>query len=230
MKTVGLIGGMSWESSLTYYQRINQQIKQRKGGLHSAPLILYSVDFAHIAELQHNNDWQQLADYLASVGESLEKAGADALAICTNTMHKVAPQIANVVRIPLLHIGDALIAESRAREFSRLGLLGTAFTMEQGFLRDHLTAGGLSVLVPETAGRQDVHRVIYEELCQGIIRKESLSRYLQIIENLKAAGAEAIILGCTEIGLLVTAEDSALPVLDTALLHADSVADFILSE
>lgn len=230
MKTVGLIGGMSWESSLTYYQCINQQIKQRKGGLHSAPLILYSVDFAHIAELQHNNDWQKLADYLASVGESLEKAGADALAICTNTMHKVAPQIANVVRIPLLHIGDALIAESRAQGFSRLGLLGTAFTMEQGFLRDHLTAGGLSVLVPETTERQDVHRVIYEELCRGIIRKESLSRYLQIIENLKAAGAEAIILGCTEIGLLVTAEDSVLPVLDTALLHADSVADFILSE
>lgn len=230
MKTVGLIGGMSWESSLTYYQRINRQIKQRKGGLHSAPLILYSVDFAHIARLQHQNDWQQLAAYLASIGQSLETAGAQALVICTNTMHKVAPQVANVVRIPLLHIGDALITASRVQGYQRVGLLGTQFTMEQPFLREHLTAGGLTVLVPEQEERDEVHRVIYEELCQGIIREESLCRYQQIINNLKTAGAEAVILGCTEIGLLVGAENSSLPVLDTALLHADSVADFILSE
>lgn len=227
MKTVGLIGGMSWESSVTYYQQINRQVKRRKGGLHSAPLILYSVDFAHIAKLQHNNDWEQLANYLASIGKSLEGAGATALVICTNTMHKVAPQIASAVRIPLLHIGDALIGESRAKGYTQLGLLGTQFTMEQPFLREYLTQAGLSVMVPDPDERKEVHRVIYEELCQGVVRQQSLKCYQQIIDNLKDAGADAIILGCTEIGLLVSGDDSSLPVLDSALLHANSIADYI---
>lgn len=230
MKTVGLIGGMSWESSLTYYQRINSQVKLRKGGLHSAPLILYSVDFADIARLQHENDWEHMADYLAAIGQKLENAGAEALVICTNTMHKLAPQIASMVRIPLLHIGDAVINASRQQGVSRLGLLGTRFTMEQPFLRDYLTQAGLSVLVPSEPERDEIHRVIYEELCQGVIRPESLDFYLAAIDRLKQAGAEAVILGCTEIGLLVSPAQSPIPVLDTALLHADSVVDFMLAE
>lgn len=230
MKTVGLIGGMSWESSLIYYQRINSQVKLRKGGLHSAPLILYSVDFAEIARLQHENNWAAMGDYLADIGQKLEKAGAAALVICTNTMHKLAPQIANVVRIPLLHIGDAVVNASRQQGFQRLGLLGTRFTMEQPFLRDHLTQAGLSVLLPSEPDRAEIHRVIYEELCKGIIRPESLDFYLAAIGKLKQAGAEAVILGCTEIGLLVSPAQSPIPVLDTALLHADSVVDFMLAD
>ncbi|GGF68050.1 aspartate/glutamate racemase family protein [Alteromonas lipolytica] len=230
MKTVGLIGGMSWESSVLYYQQINRLVLQHKGGLHSAPLILHSVDFAEIARLQHADDWEQLGNYLADIAKGLEAAGASALAICTNTMHKVAPQIAKVVRIPLLHIGDAVLNACKKEGFLRVGLLGTQFTMEQPFLKDHLAQGGLEVLVPSPAERQEVHRVIYEELCRGIITDDSLQRYLAIIDNLRQQGAEAVVLGCTEIGLLVNADQSPLPVLDTTALHAQSVAAFMLAE
>lgn len=230
MKTLGLIGGMSWESSQIYYQHINRGVKNRRGGLHSAPLILHSVDFAAIAELQHKNDWSSLANMLADIGKRLETAGAQGLLICTNTMHKVAIDIAEVVQIPLLHIGDAVINSCRQQGFSRVGLLGTRFTMEQPFLRAHLEAGGLEVIVPEEEERTVVHKVIYEELCQGLINSQSKVAYQQVIGNLQLAGAQAVILGCTEIGLLIKPQDSVLPVLDTTVLHADMAVDFIVSE
>lgn len=229
MKTIGLIGGMSWESTALYYRLINQDIKQRCGGLHSAPLILHSVDFAGIAELQHNNDWQALSDALCSIAEKLEQAGAEALMICTNTMHKVAKDITNVVQIPVLHIGDAILAACNARSITKVGLLGTAFTMEQPFLRDYLSAGGLDVLVPDEYERQTVHNVIYEELCQGKVLDASRAQYQQIIESLKQHGAEAVILGCTEIGLLIAQRDVSIPALDTTELHAALAVDFIVS-
>jgi len=229
MKTIGLIGGMSWESSLAYYRIINEQVKRRCGGLHSARSLMYSVDFAEIETLQQQGRWDAAAMILADAARRLERGGADLLVVCTNTMHIVADAIADAVSIPLLHIADPTAEAVRAAGLRTVGLLGTRFTMEQAFYKGRLTEQhGLSVLVPEDTERETVHRVIYEELCQGIIQPEARAAYLRIMERLHAAGAEGIILGCTEIGLLIKAEDSRLPLFDTTRLHAEAAVAYAL--
>jgi aspartate racemase len=222
MKTLGLIGGMSWESTAEYYRLLNELTRDRLGGLHSAQLVLHSVDFAEIEQLQAAGRWEEAGSVLAGAARSLEAAGADLLLICTNTMHKVADQVAAAVSVPLLHLADATAAAVRAAGLRRVGLLGTAFTMEQDFYRGRLASGGLDVLVPEADSRALVHRVIYQELCVGEVREESRAAYRRVIEELVAAGAEGIILGCTEIELLVRPEDSPVPVFPTARLHAEA--------
>lgn len=226
MKTIGLIGGMSWESTLPYYRHVNEAIKARLGGLHSAHLVLYSVDFHEIEQLQRSGDWQRAGERLGEVAVALQRAGADFLVLCTNTMHKVAAAIEDASGLPLLHIADPTAAAIRAAGLQRVGLLGTRFTMEQLFYRERLEQQhGIDVLVPDEADRDLVHRVIYEELCLGIVREESRQAYGQIIERLVARGAQAVILGCTEIGLLVREADAAVPLFDTTLLHARAAAD-----
>lgn len=230
MKTIGLIGGMSWESSVTYYRLINEGVKARLGGLHSARLILYSVDFDDIERLQREGNWFAAGELLAAAARALEAAGADVLVLCTNTMHKVAAAIEAAVAIPLLHVADPTGAAINRTALVTVGLLGTRFTMEQDFYRDRLSERhGLKVLVPPADEREIIHRVIYEELCLGKRVEESRVRYLRIIENLAARGAEAIILGCTEISLLVGQEDSVVPLFDTTALHAYSAVDWALS-
>ena len=229
MKTIGLLGGMSWESTVGYYQRINQGVKAALGGLHSAQIVMNSVDFAPIEQLQHLGDWDATAQILADAARSVEAAGADCLLICTNTMHKVAEPVADSVSIPLLHIADATAEAIQAQSIQRVGLLGTAFTMEQEFYKGRLSEQyGLDVRVPDSAGRERVHRVIYDELCQGQVLEQSKADYLRIIDGLAADGAEAVILGCTEIGLLVQQSDCALPLFDTTALHADAAVRFAL--
>ncbi|WP_372996022.1 aspartate/glutamate racemase family protein [Marinobacter sp.] len=229
MKTIGLLGGMSWESTQTYYRLMNEGVKARLGGLHSAKLVLYSVDFAEIEALQHAGDWPATADILASAALSLQKAGADFLVIGTNTMHKVAPEIEQAIRIPLLHIADAT-AKVLARDgISRVGLLGTRFTMEQAFYRDRLEQAGIEVIVPEEAQRNEVHRVIYEELCQGEINPASRQTYLDITTSLSERGAQAVILGCTEIGLLIRQADTPIPLYDTTKIHAAQAVEHALT-
>ncbi|WBP89611.1 aspartate/glutamate racemase family protein [Kitasatospora cathayae] len=230
MKTLGLIGGMSWESTAEYYRTLNELTRDRLGGLHSAQLVLYSVDFAAIEEMQAAGRWEAAGAVLADAARSLEAAGAELLLICTNTMHKVADQVAAAVTVPLLHLADATADAVRAAGLRRVGLLGTAFTMEQDFYRGRLTTGGLDVLVPETDSRALVHRVIYEELCRGVVREESRAAYRQVIEDLVAAGAEGIILGCTEIELLVGPKDSPVPVFPTARLHAEAAVATALAD
>ena len=230
MLTVGLIGGMSWESSQLYYRLLNQGVKRRLGGLHSASCLMYSVDFAEIEALQHAGDWDAAGERLAAAARAVQAAGADCLVLCTNTMHKVAPSIEAAVSIPFLHIGDASAAAIRAAGLDRVGLLGTRFTMEQEFYRDRLARHGLEVLVPEPADRELVHRVIYAELCQGRCEADSRRQYRRIIGQLAAAGAEAILLGCTEIGLLVGAQDSPVPVFDSTEIHAAAAVSFALGE
>jgi aspartate racemase len=230
LRTIGLIGGMSWESTLLYYRQINETIRQRLGGLHSARLVLYSVDFHDIERLQHGGDWQAAGALLAHCARALETAGADFLILCTNTMHQVAPAIEAVVRIPLLHIADATAAEIKQAGFSSVGLLGTRFTMEQDFYQRRLRERhGLQVLVPELPDREIIHRVIYDELCRGRIVGESRSEYVRIMAELIAQGAQAIILGCTEISLLVGAQDSAVPLFDTTSIHARHAAQWALA-
>ncbi|MEM6519598.1 MAG: aspartate/glutamate racemase family protein, partial [Cyanobacteria bacterium P01_C01_bin.70] len=216
MKTIGLLGGMSWESTVTYYQLINEGIKARLGGLHSAKIVLYSVDFYEIEELQRRGDWDAAGAVLAQAGRSLQAAGADFLVICTNTMHKVVPAIAAEISIPILHIADATAAAIKAQGLQTVGLLGTQFTMEQAFYKDRLVKmHSLNVLVPEASDRAIVHRVIYDELCLGKIEPASRAAFLNIIHQLQQQGAEAIIAGCTEITLLVTQADLTLPLFDT---------------
>ncbi|MGW1123644.1 aspartate/glutamate racemase family protein [Streptomyces sp. NPDC002526] len=221
MKTIGLIGGMSWESTAEYYRLLNEGVRERLGGLHSAKCVLYSVDFAEIERLQVAGRWTEAGDMLADAARSLRAAGADLLLICTNTMHKVADQVAAAVDVPLLHLADATAAAVRTAGLTRVGLLGTAFTMEQDFYRDRVAGHGLEVLVPDADDRALVHRVIYDELCLGVIREESRAAYGEVIGRLVAAGAEGIILGCTEIELLVGPEHSPVPVFATARLHAE---------
>lgn len=229
MKTIGLLGGMSWESTLDYYRMINQGVKEKLGGLHSAKIVLYSVDFAEIERLQHAGDWQATADILATAAQRLEQAAADCLLVCTNTMHKVAPDIQARISIPLLHIADATAEVVVQRGIRTVGLLGTAFTMEQDFYKGRLSQQyGLEVLVPEAADRQRVHQVIYQELCLGKTRDTSRADYLRILEGLAARGAEAVILGCTEIGLLVKQADTDVPLLDTTTIHAAQAVAFAL--
>ena len=223
MKTIGLIGGMSWESTASYYQLINQGIKQQLGGLHSAKLVLLSVDFAEIEALQHQGDWQKMADILSNAAKSLEVAGADFFLICTNTMHKVASQVASAVNIPLLHIADATGTQLVADKMTKIGLLGTKFTMQQGFYKDRLTDKySIDVVVPTDAEQNIIHRVIYQELCLGIVNKQSREHYLEIIQNLTHRGAQGIILGCTEIGLLIDKSHTKSTLYDTTWIHAQA--------
>jgi aspartate racemase len=229
LKTLGLIGGMSWESTVPYYRLINETVKARLGGLHSAKIILYSVDFAEVEHLQASGQWQAAGALLADVAQKLEGAGADALVLCTNTMHKVADAITSSVGIPLLHIADPTAQAIRQAGYTTVGLLGTCFTMEQDFYRQRLEQQGLTVLTPLEADRDRVHQVIYQELCLGQVRAASREDYLRVIADLGARGAQAIILGCTEIGLLVQAKDCTLPLFDTTTLHARSAADWAMS-
>ena len=230
MKTIGLIGGMSWESTLHYYQSLNEQAKQRLGGLHSAKLVLYSVDFHHIEVLQKTGQWDEAGAHLADAARSLEAAGADVLVLCTNTMHKVAPAIEAAVGIPFLHIADPTAEAIKQAGLQCIGLLGTRFTMEQDFYRGRLEAQhGLQVIVPEADDRQLVHDVIYNELCLGEIRESSRQAYREIIGRLVAKGAQGIILGCTEIAMLVSPADAPVPVFDTTQLHALHALDFALT-
>jgi aspartate racemase len=229
MRTIGLIGGMSWESSAEYYRIVNETVKGRLGGLHSAQVLLYSVDFAKIEELQHAGEWDQAADILVDAAQRLERGGADLLVLCTNTMHKVADRITNAVGLPFVHIADPTAARIKAAGFATIGLLGTSFTMEQEFYRGRLTGQhGLTVLVPDKADRAVVHRVIYDELCLGIVRDESREAYRQIMARLVERGAQAIILGCTEIMLLVGDGDATVPLFDTTRIHAETAAALAL--
>jgi aspartate racemase len=222
MKTIGLIGGMSWESTAEYYRLLNEFVRERLGGLHSAKCVLYSVDFAEIEQMQVTGQWEESGEVLADAARALAAAGAEILLICTNTMHKVADQVAAAVSMPLLHLADTTVAAVRAAGLSKVGLLGTAFTMEQDFYRNRLTEHGLEILVPDTEGRDIVHRIIYEELCQGVVRDESRAAYQSVIEELVAHGAEGVILGCTEIELLIGPDDSPVPVFPTTRLHAEA--------
>lgn len=229
MKTIGLLGGMSWESTATYYQLINEGVKARLGGLHSAKLVLYSVDFQEIETLQRRGDWEAAGAVLAQAGRSLQAAGADFLVIGTNTMHKVVPAIAAAVDLPILHIADATAAAIQAQGLKTVGLLGTQFTMEQAFYKDRLTEQhGLNVRVPEASDRATIHRIIYEELCLGKIKSQSRDDYLAIIHKLQQQGAEGIIAGCTEIALLINQADLSLPLFDTTALHAAAAVDYAL--
>lgn len=230
MKTIGLIGGMSWESTVPYYRHINTRVKQRLGGLHSARLLLYSVDFQDIETLQQAGRWEDAADLLSEVARMLERAGADCVVLCTNTMHKVAPEIEAAVAVPLLHIADATATAIRKQGIRRVGLLGTRFTMEEDFYRARIEAHGIETLVPETADREMIHAVIYEELCLGVVENTSRQRYREAIDRLVERGAEGIILGCTEIAMLVSPSDATVPLFDTATLHAEAAADFALED
>ena len=229
MKTIGLLGGMSWESTVSYYRIINQAVRERLGGLHSAKIILYSVDFDGIERMQTNGDWKGAGRLLATAAQSLQAAGADFIVLCTNTMHKVAPAIEEAVTIPFLHVADATALAIRDGGHRTIGLLGTAFTMEQSFYKGRLQERhGLQVLVPGDDDRRDVHRVIYEELCVGTIRSQSREVYRAVMRQLVARGAEAIVLGCTEISLLVSQDDAAVPLFDTTLIHARSAVEMAL--
>lgn len=229
MRTIGLIGGMSWESTAEYYRLLNEFTRQRLGGLHSASCVLYSVDFARIERLQVEDRWPEAGELLAAAARAVERAGADMVLLCTNTMHKVADQVAAAVSIPFVHLADATAAAVRAAGVRRVGLLGTAFTMEQDFYRGRLEAGGPEVYVPAPADRALVHRVIYEELCLGRVEEDSRRAYQRIIEDLVAAGAEGVVLGCTEIELLIGPADSPVPVFPTARLHAQAAVDTALA-
>lgn len=225
MQTIGLIGGMSWESTIPYYRQINEAIKERLGGLHSAKIILYSVNFQEIEQLQHQGKWDEAGKILADTALLLQQAGADFLVLCTNTMHKVAPAIESTTQIPLLHIADPTAQAIKQAGYKRVALLGTRFTMEQDFYRGRLShKHGIEVLVPGTEDRSQVHQIIYDELCLGILKESSRQTYREVIQRLASQGAEAVILGCTEISLLIGAKDSPLPLFDTTAIHASAAA------
>jgi aspartate racemase len=228
LATVGLLGGMSWESTATYYRLVNEGVRERAGGLHSAPLLIWSVDFAEIGELQRTGDWAAAAEILAAAAVRLEGAGAAAIALCTNTMHRVADVIRDRLAVPLLSMVDVVGAETAERGWTRVGLLGTAFTMDSPLYPDALAVHGVEVLTPPAEDRQLVHRVIYDELCQGVVRDGSRQAYRRIIKELVARGAQAIVLGCTEIPMLVDVTDADVPLLDTTTLHAAAIVEFAL--
>jgi aspartate racemase len=231
MKTIGLIGGMSWESSIEYYRIINQTVKTRLGGLHSAKSVMVSVDFAEVEILQHQGRWAEAADMLIEAAQSLEDGGADLIVLCTNTMHKVADEIQANLKIPFLHIADATAQRVLASGIRTVGLLGTRFTMEEEFYKGRLSKTyGLNVIVPDAQEREVVHRVIYDELVVGKIEPSSKAQYVEIIEQMIRQGAEGIILGCTEIGLLVHQEDSRVPLFDTTRIHAEAAVEYALKE
>jgi len=231
MKRIGIIGGMSWESSAEYYRLINEGIRKRLGGLHSAEMLMLSVDFEPIERLQHAGEWESLGERLATAARDLERGGAEGLLLATNTMHKVAEAIEAAVEIPLLHIADATGERLRSDGIGRVGLLGTAFTMEEPFYRRRLEERfGLEVLVPEAVQRERVHRVIYDELCLGITREDSREAYRSIIAELARRGAQAVILGCTEIGLLIRQEDMSVPLYDTTRIHAEAAVAWMTGD
>ncbi|ENF8748649.1 aspartate/glutamate racemase family protein [Vibrio fluvialis] len=230
MKTIGMIGGMSWESTLSYYKAINEGVKAALGGLNSAQICLYSVNFEPIEKLQHEGKWDETAQLLAQAAKSVEAGGADFLLICTNTMHKVAPEIEAQISIPILHIADATAKQLQQDGIERVGLLGTRFTMEQEFYKGRLQQQfGIDVLIPDAEQRQQVHRVIYEELCMGTIRPESRAQYVEIVEDLYRRGAQAVILGCTEIALLIQQHDTDVPLYDTTKIHAEQAVQLALT-
>lgn len=229
MKTIGLIGGMSWESSVSYYQIINEEVKLRLGGLHSAKCILYSVDFEEIEVLQRNREWNKAGIILSEAARSLESAGANFIIICTNTMHKVAEQIQSNIHIPLLHIADITAEKVLGEGIKTIGLLGTRYTMEQDFYKSRLEAKDIKVIIPERDDREIVNKVIYQELCLGTINPDSRKEFKRIIKGLIQQGAEGVILGCTEIGLLVRNEDTSVPLFDTTNIHAKGAVDYALA-
>lgn len=230
MKTLGLIGGMSWESTIPYYRIINEAVKERLGGLHSARIILYSVEFAEIEACQASGDWARSAEILSEAAVKLQQAGADYIVICTNTMHKVVPEMLQKLQIPIIHIADATAEMLKKQGIKKAALLGTKYTMTQDFYKQRLVDNGIEVVVPEAGDIEIVNDVIYNELCRGEIREESRRQYAEIISKLKEEGAEGVILGCTEIGLLVRAEDSVLPVFDTTVIHAARAAEMALED
>lgn len=230
MKTIGLLGGMSWESTASYYKALNEGVKERLGGLNSAKVVLFSVNFDEIEKLQHQGKWDETAVLLSQAAESVEKAGADFLMICTNTMHKVVPEIESRISIPVLHIADATANVLQADGIEKVGLLGTRFTMEQDFYKGRLTDKfGMNVVVPSSEDQDTVHTIIYDELCKGVIKESSKQQYLTIIDKLYAEGAQAVILGCTEIALLVNQQDTQVPLYDTTEIHANQGVEYALS-
>ncbi|WP_077625113.1 aspartate/glutamate racemase family protein [Sediminibacillus massiliensis] len=228
MKTIGLIGGMSWESSLEYYRIINEEVKRRLGGLHSAKCLLYSVDFAEIERWQAEGDWKSAGERLGEIASSLQKAGADFIVLCTNTMHKVVEYIEEKVNIPILHIADATADEVKKFKVNTVGLLGTKYTMEQDYYRSKIESHGIKVVVPNKEEWNKVNSIIFDELCKGHINQSSKDYYKKVIEHLVGNGADGIILGCTEIGLLVKQEESAVPLFDTAAIHAIEAVNMAL--
>lgn len=231
MKTIGLIGGMSWESTLSYYKAINEGVKEQLGGLNSAKICMYSVNFDEIEKLQHEGNWDETAKILTSAAMSVEKGGADFILICTNTMHKVASNIEREISIPILHIADATAKQLLDDGVKKVGLLGTKFTMEQSFYKGRLSDKfGIEVVVPEEDDRDKVHRIIYQELCRGEIRDESRATYIEIIDQLKRQGADAVILGCTEIALLVQQQHTDIPLYDTTAIHANAAVSLAVAD
>ncbi|ORJ57121.1 aspartate/glutamate racemase family protein [Geothermobacter hydrogeniphilus] len=231
MKTVGLLGGMSWESTILYYQILNQGVRERLGGLHSAKIIMHSVDFAEIEQLQVSGRWQQAGAMLGAAARGLQQCGADMVLICTNLMHKVAPQVEARIDVPLLHIADAVGRACLARGVTRVGLLGTRYTMEEGFYRDRLRQGfGIEVVIPEEEERELVHQVIFAELCRGQFTDSSRRAYLRIIERLRGLGAQGVVLGCTEIPLLIRPEHTDMPLFNTTELHARYALERMLAD
>jgi aspartate racemase len=229
MKTIGLIGGMSWESSIEYYRIINETVRARLGGLHSAKSVMYSVDFAEIEALQHQGKWDEATDLMIDAAQRIQRGGADFVIICTNTMHKMADEVQNHIQIPLLHIADATAEKIKAHGLKKIGLLGTRFTMEEDFYRGRLTEKqGLEVIIPTERERDIVHRVIFDELCLGEIKEPSKEQYVRIMDHLVRDGAEGIILGCTEISLLIQEEDSQIPLFDTTKIHAMAAVEYAL--
>lgn len=229
MNTIGLIGGMSWESSVEYYRIINEEVKKRLGGLHSAKCLLYSVDFEVIEHYQAEGEWEKAGRLLGDVAQSLEKGGADFIVICTNTMHKVVGYMEEKINVPILHIADATADQIIDSNIQRVGLLGTKYTMEQDFYKSRIESKGINVIVPNQAEREMINKIIYEELCLGDIRQTSRDYYKKVIKSLVDSGAEGIILGCTEIGLLVKQEDSEVPLFDTTVIHAIASVDKALA-
>lgn len=230
MKTIGLLGGMSWESSLEYYRILNETVKARLGGFHSADCLMYSVDFDEVEALQHQDKWDELTEMMIDAAQRIETGGAEILVICTNTMHKMAPEMQAAIQIPLLHIADAAGEAIKAQGLQTVGLLGTKFTMEGDFYRKRLSERfGLNVLIPEEADRERVHNTIYGELVKGVINPESRRAFQDIIKKLEAKGAQGVILGCTEIPLLVKQADVAIPVFDTSRIHAEAAVDWALT-
>ncbi|MBD5168983.1 MAG: aspartate/glutamate racemase family protein [Oscillibacter sp.] len=230
MKTIGVLGGMSWESTIPYYRIINEEIKNKLGGLHSAKIVLYSVEFDEIERCQSSGDWEKSGEILGKAAQGVEAAGADFLLICTNTMHKVAPQVAAMVHIPIVHIADATADELEKRRVRKVGLLGTKYTMTQDFYKQKLIGRGIDVVIPDGEDIDAVNEIIFRELCVGEIRESSRRRFQEIIDRLKEKGAEAVILGCTEIGLLIRPSDSSLPVFDTTEIHAKRAAVMALGD
>lgn len=230
MKTIGLIGGMSWESTVTYYQNINQTIHEQLGGFHSAKILLYSVDFHEIEELMSKNEWDKSAELLAAAAINLEKAGADFILICTNTLHKVAPQVQAKLSVPILHIAEATAEVLKENGISKAALLGTKYTMKQDFYKEKLLSAGIEVLIPDDNDVELVNRIIFDELCLGIVSDKSKKELLRIIAQLADDGAQGVVLGCTEIGLIINQEDTALPVFDTTLIHSGKAAMLALGK